>query len=577
MHMASSGRYLIALVVFICLGGYFHLFFIAPSAARILYIQTVTLTRKVPVEIFAQYDPSISMPCIVAFSPCGVFQAMFTEEELVRMKIAAEAAVGRKVDRGLQEATHIRSALGGVGVDASQILGTGDDEGPHRTNVATHDQTQTGLITVANNLRNSHLRFSSKHHISHQLLEMWHYPISFLLCSRAHLCDYPWLTPNLITFSHLGIGIIAGLCFYRASKHWDSRVRATLRAGADVSDDSTSSMTHDTPKAEPPNGGDALEMTAASVSCEGTPSAPQKKRMHRNLSASAVNYKVPSLNPEGSLNNTAAVEMTEFSVLTPSNAVAVVQPGESSAFLGASTTSTPPMLGTPTSAGHRRRWILLATWLFALRNLLDTLDGVVARYQRLQAVGGDSSLLQPNPLVFGLNGHTIDTVCDFIGGLVCCLGICSTMWNQPVLISRLPRIVLTKLGLRQKIRHHAALPKWVAFCGLTLTGVSAAGWDPMMIKYSSLFDVYSDGNDNIFALEQMTQVRINQFLWSLVCGDCLFTYLTLALVLDQLWLVLQLFVFVGYPYCALLTCHSLYLWYVVILGSSPEATALMTK
>ncbi|CUE61026.1 Hypothetical protein, putative [Bodo saltans] len=148
------------------------------------------------------------------------------------------------------------------------------------------------------------------------------------------------------------------------------------------------------------------------------------------------------------------------------------------------------------------------------------------------------------------------------------------MWNQPVLISRLPRIVLTKLGLRQKIRHHAALPKWVAFFGLLLTGVSAAGWDPMMIKYSNLFDVHSDGNDNIFALEQMTQVRVNQFLWSLMCGDCLFTYLTLALVLDQLWLVLQLFVFVGYPICALLTCHSLYLWHFVILGS-PEAAALM--
>ncbi|CUE61017.1 membrane-associated protein, putative [Bodo saltans] len=325
---ASTWKYVIFLLTLVGLGGYFHLFFIAPSTARILYIQTVTLTRKVPLEIFAQYDPSIATPCIVAFSPCGVFQAMFTDEELFRMRSAAETAVGRKQSNNeLPGTARIRNAPGGVGVDASQLLGTEDEERPQRKNVAASDeQTQSGLVTVPNNLRNAHLRFASKHHIGHQLLEMWHYPISYLLCSRAQLCDYEWLTPNLITFTHLGIGIITGLCFFRASKHWDSRVRASLRGGpggGDVSDDSTSSMTHETPKAEPPAGGDALEMTTVTGSCEGTPSAPQKKRLHRNMSASTVNYKVPSLNPDATLSGTATLEMSEFAALTPSSAIAV--------------------------------------------------------------------------------------------------------------------------------------------------------------------------------------------------------------------------------------------------------------
>lgn len=564
--MSLTGKYVILVVVTILgLAGYFHLFFTSPSTSRNLYIQTVTLTRKIPLEVFAQYEPSIIAPCMFPLSPCGVFQAMFADEEIIRMRVAADAAIGKRDSTAPSGGIH--SVVGGVGVDASHVLSF--DVPEKESKVA--DRSSTGLVTVPDGLRNAHLRFSSKHHVNHQLHEMWHYPLCYLLCSRAQLCDLPWMTANLVTFSHLGIGLIAAVCFFRASKHWDSHIRTTLRGGAELSDDSTSSMAHETPKAEPPVS-DIADFPAT-TSCEGTPSAPQK-RINRTLSASVVGYK-------GGGGDVTALEMPEMHTPPTTNLPPQGNIQETTGLLtipqqqslATNNNNGSPLLGA-TSAGRRRRWILVATLLFTIRNLLDTLDGVVARYQRLQAAGGDPLKLQPSPLVFGINGHTIDTVCDFVGGFACCLGILSIMWSQPVLISRLPRLLLTKIGLRQTIRHHAALPKWVAFSGLLFTSVSAAGWDFMMIKYVNLFDVHSDGNDAVFSLEQNPQVRLNQFLWSLLCADCLFTYLTIGLVADRLWLVLQTFVFIGYPLVALLMCHSLYVWYAIV-AASPDAVAAM--
>lgn len=560
MSVMSTRKAFAAAVALLSLGIYFELFYLYPSSSRILFVQTVTFTRKVPVEVFAQYDPSIVTDCVSPLSFCAIFRQVVGEDDWGRMQLAAAAAIRQQ--RGVpptkdgdqkRDATPLLPS-GGVFVDASNLRSNKHDVSAQSLSQDATAPVASALVAVPPSLRNAHLRFSSKLHVIHQLQLMWHYPVSYYLCV-SWLCDVEWLTANFITVAHTCVAFAAMYCFFRASNYFayaTAYLQDTLR--------------------HPANSGGVAgspEVGVLEAAAAASPSTPAPfdsseyekspladlppKRFQKTLSMSCFSSSKPidvSERPDSGNDDLFGTEMSVFD----------------------SSLTSHPASGVSQSAQCRRRLILLGTFLFALRNFLDTLDGVVARAHRLRAAGGNPLLISSSPLVFGLNGHTVDTVCDFIGGFACSLGILAVAWSQPVVISRLPRIVLAKLGLRPTMRHNAALPRWVAFFGLFLTTVAAAGWDMFMIRYVNLFDVHSDSHDALFALEQHRMVRWNQFLWALTSADCIFTILTVALVVDQLWLALQCFVFIGYPWVVLVVLHSFSVWYAVVVPS-PDAAA----
>jgi hypothetical protein len=232
---------------------------------------------------------------------------------------------------------------------------------------------------------------------------------------------------------------------------------------------------------------------------------------------------------------------------------------------GASLTA-PPQQAAPAVLAHLR----VAALLFATRNFLDTLDGVVARLNRRRhnITGGSTN--------FGFNGHSLDVVTDLFG--CACVGVAIFMFllNRSVFVSRVPSLFLSKLNLQVHRQRPAFAMKVVAVGGLLLLAATGGIWETFMLRYSNLFDVHAPSTRAIFALEDHWQVRANQFLWSFTCGDALLFYLIVALLANKLWGAIQLFFFVGYPWLALVAVHSFYVWNFVVLKNA-DAAAIVAR
>jgi hypothetical protein len=177
---------------------------------------------------------------------------------------------------------------------------------------------------------------------------------------------------------------------------------------------------------------------------------------------------------------------------------------------------------------------------------------------------------------FGFNGHSLDVVCDLVGGLLVSFGILVLMMRRQVIISRIPFLVLSTCGYGKFIaRNRLLVSKLIAFFGLLLPAVVGGIWEMFMLRYSNLFDVHAGSNRDLFILDQSQHLRVNQFLWSITCADFMFQVFLVGVFFDRLWGVLQVYAFCGYPWLLLLTVHSFYVWNFVVLSSSAAAGFLV--
>mmetsp|Transcript_56078 Transcript_56078/g.64333 ORF Transcript_56078/g.64333 Transcript_56078/m.64333 type:complete len:649 (-) Transcript_56078:837-2783(-) len=634
-----------ALLVYLVV--HYYLFYAHPSPSRILYVQTATLTRKLPPYVFAEHDPSLVHECRSVISWCSAFGLFFSDEEWELMAKHAAAASGGK---------HIR--LRGHHPTTRQ------DDSITKTN------TSFQFTAIPEKYKNALDRFSAKYHVNHQAHTLWHYPLSFLLCVRAGFCDeFPFITPNMISVLHVLVAVVSCVLYIKASRiklhelpvenltqhqhrsgvnavvegYYTTEVAGVSAPVCEVDADAVSAAA-----GSPLNPTDDRELMplfpTMAVTDVGTGDASSlfNNTVSNNNGSGMMNPLWGGTTSHGSVTHTplsssgrqplvartishraSASTIREEMLAKVSSQLTLSHPSASSSSailpLAAGATSEssgvvvpvgvmgpytadPPLpsivvpLGSPAAvagpanpsrvgldadattrdaaARRKRKLVLIATVLFAVRNWLDALDGVMARYRRLQMSPAEAAAAASKPIAYGWNGHLMDTICDSLGGLLCCVGIGLVAWSEPIIVPRWLRVLLTRCRIRPSIRQHATDHRWIAAAGLMYGALAGYLWDDAMINNVNLFDMHADASETVFAVEQLHHVRFNQFLWSLASADCAFTLLIFGILLDELWGVIQLFLFFGYGYMLFVWLYSEWLWSVVI-GRHLDLAALM--
>ena len=226
----------------------------------------------------------------------------------------------------------------------------------------------------------------------------------------------------------------------------------------------------------------------------------------------------------------------------------------------------------PQRASVDRRWVLLGCALFWLRNYLDLVDGVLARYHRLHQA--DPAIHRKGAGVsFGLNGHTVDVVTDTIGCTLACVGLlvamCRLKYTLPAWwFACFHRLPLPAFVFR-KVLHLGRLrfSQGVVFCGLAIPAAAAAVWEIYMLRYNNLLDPTAMYDAGLFELEGSLSVRICWFLWSLSAGDTWVACFVLCAVVGYrlLWNFSIFAASVGYIWVVLLGLWSEWVWQTVVL------------
>lgn len=222
------------------------------------------------------------------------------------------------------------------------------------------------------------------------------------------------------------------------------------------------------------------------------------------------------------------------------------------------------------------KMLRIACVLFSLRNFLDALDGQVARLQRrykAEAQANSSELRTGSAPTVGFNGHTLDVLTDLFGVVMTSIGIAVFIFRRGAVIARPLSAILSRFTTRHRSR---AFGKVVVVGGLVYLAICGCTWENFMLKQVGLFDSHSPTNPAIWELEQDRRVRLNQFLWSISCGDSVFTILITCLFFNVIWEAVQFYFFLGYMWYALLVLNSLYTWYSIILHN-PTAAAIVEK
>lgn len=221
------------------------------------------------------------------------------------------------------------------------------------------------------------------------------------------------------------------------------------------------------------------------------------------------------------------------------------------------------------------KYLWVAAVMFWMRNFLDTLDGVVARVQRHRSgavsAGGSATTM-------GFNGHSLDMVTDTLGVACIGLGIIILLFSRTNLtVARIPSQFLVRLGMPSGyLGKSQLLSKLVVICGLLYLGLTGACWETFMLRYANLFDQHANTNPAIFELDNNIHVRLTEFFWAWSCGDSLLSYLIIFMIFNKIWEGLQVFFFLGIPWCLMLTLYCTYVWNRVIM-MDPTAAEIVAR
>eukprot|EP00759_Apiculatamorpha_spiralis_P049744 PhF_6_TR44443/c0_g1_i1/m.68410 len=207
----------------------------------------------------------------------------------------------------------------------------------------------------------------------------------------------------------------------------------------------------------------------------------------------------------------------------------------------------------------------MAGVLFMIRNFGDALDGVQARAQR-----------PPVKSDVQTSGHLLDVITDLTGTIAIGLALLLQMWRRQrlTLSSRIPGRC-TSIFRSRPPRTAARI---VLVLGLLYLLLAAAIWEYFMMKFSVFFDDNAGPIPALRDLEKSAPVQLAYFLWSMSCGDSMFSLLIMAMIIpsrDALWEVTQIFCFVGYFWIIFMACYSTVVWNYVILAHPATANAVI--
>jgi len=222
------------------------------------------------------------------------------------------------------------------------------------------------------------------------------------------------------------------------------------------------------------------------------------------------------------------------------------------------------------------KYFRIAAVCVLFRNILDTMDGIVARTQRANAIARGIHLPPPVTTV-GFNGHTMDMVTDTFGIVAVGFAIHYVICTKTLTWHRIPTAIFKRIAPRLVGNKNQFIVKVLAWCGLAYLAVASSTWETFMIRYSNLFDVHANTNTAIFLLESNWHVRMTQMLWSFSCGDAMVFALIVMLATNRVWEGAQLMLLVGMPWQAVLVGYSLWVWQNVILANPVAAKIIFNS
>ena len=356
------------------------------------------------------------------------------------------------------------------------------------------------------------LRYNTKLHLINPLQLFTDYPVSYFICELMGFAKLWWVSANLISLIHPLFGLAAGIVIAKSVKQIDN----------------------------PPTD---VELRKVVSSHQLAPT--------------------PKLG-----------EVVSFSEDSPSSGGGMGSPmGTSEAATAAEL--EPTAKGTYNTTTVNMKMLRIGCVLFSFRNFLDSMDGVIARLQRRYIAEASGIAPTAGPQSYGFNGHSVDVFTDLLGVIMCSCGIAYFMFRRGLVLSRPFSAILSRFTRIHRTRA-AIFGKVVATGGLVYMAIVGVTWEEFMLRQTNLFDVHSPTNPAIWALEQDHRVRLNQFLWSLSCGDSVFSVLITALFFNKIWEAVQTYFFVGYAWYLLVALHANYVWHWVIL-ENPVAARIIAE
>ncbi|RNA28309.1 ceramide phosphoethanolamine synthase-like isoform X3 [Brachionus plicatilis] len=204
--------------------------------------------------------------------------------------------------------------------------------------------------------------------------------------------------------------------------------------------------------------------------------------------------------------------------------------------------------------------------LFELRNLADSLDGVIYRSRKRQHDIGKIVLYESD---YGSYGNNVDFFCDFLGGLFFCTAILIKFLKyQP---SKYPKIFLirrpkayildtfhtTKTQMNSQRRSVSSFQvKLLVFFfsfRLLFTGLI---WDHFVQKYHDLLMVFFN-NPNVHKMQEQTFKSISMWLimwlWRFGNPCAILEHLSITTFCGKLWDYLVFTNYIGWVYLIVLT------------------------
>ena len=520
---ARSSGCMVAILI-VVMATHFYFFHLYPPESLVTFVQTVTATR-LP-ELVAE-DAATAMLNYPSTSP-----------------VVKQPPSGRsrtKPDNGrrgnaVADASTSSSALENEG-DARG--GTGSAVRPFHPDEASSEevdvlasqptsksprQQQRAATSHARNLTLARRRISAKHHVICPTQIFFEYPIAYLLCVSWGLALQPWMSPNLVSFTHPLFGLLAGVLIARAA----IVVRAPDRGVAGPADG-----------LDEVGGGEGLPPT--SIGDEEL----------------------------GSLVSGRAVAS---GVTTPHRFTQVALPHS---LPHRQATAGPP----PVNVGLLR----LGAVCFTIRSILDTMDGVIARTQNAHRIALPTTFGYSGHMI----DATTDTLGCMLGGSGVLVFLWQTAndYAAAATSASVPPPVPGPMSPSSSSQSPSAAvgvgifswklsPRTIVAVGLSYGAVCVAIWEKYMLQYANLFDVHVWYHPELVPTDSSIHVRINQWLWSLFSGDAFFLFITYGLLTNKLFEVTRGFCVIGYPGLVLVTLHSVAVWTWVV-GANPVAAALM--
>lgn len=217
---------------------------------------------------------------------------------------------------------------------------------------------------------------------------------------------------------------------------------------------------------------------------------------------------------------------------------------------------------------HDPQRLRYASMCLLTRNFLDTLDGVMARSQRLSGIPKTGVLKD-------VDGHTMDMIADGLGGALVFLTIFFTLHRRRLLLDPFVSRLLSRLGCQIHRQRPLQVARIVAFLGILCTiATIGAMWESFVRKYVPLFEpnVVRYAPD-LVPVENKFTVRLGLFMWSTICGDSLLFLMVISMAFDLVWEAAQYLCFVYLPLAFSILVYNLIVWHVVVL-QNPIAGAL---